>query len=80
MVCVEQLAKHGAEIEALKDARNYLNTVMNGRTDLPPIKEWRKEQQSLTAAKYAACERYYALQDEVRSVEQPTQGRGEYHA
>ena len=43
---------------------------MNGRTDPSPIKDWRKEQQSLTAAKYAACERYYALQDEIRSVEQ----------
>ena len=43
---------------------------MNGRTDPPPIKDWRKEQQCLTAAKYALCERYYALQDEVRSIEQ----------
>jgi len=66
--------KHSAEIEAFKGARDYLNTVMNGRTDPPPIKEWRKEHQSLTAAKYAACERYYALQDEVRSVEQLRKG------
>jgi len=43
---------------------------MNGRTDPVPIKEWRAEQTKLTATKYAACERYYALQDEVRSVEQ----------
>ena len=28
-----------------------------------------KDPKKLTAAKYAACERYYALQDEVRSVE-----------
>ena len=47
---------------------------MNGRTDPPPIKDWRKEQQSLTAAKYAACEHYYTLQDEVRSVEQLRKG------
>jgi len=47
---------------------------MNGRTDPPLIKDWRKEQQSLTAAKYTACERYYALQDEVRSVEQLRKG------
>jgi hypothetical protein len=66
--------KHSAEIEAFKDAREYLNAVMNGRTDPPPVKDWRKEQQSLTAAKYAACERYYALQDEVRSVEQLRKG------
>ena len=66
--------KHKTEIEAFKDAREYLNTVMNGRTDPPPIKDWRKEQQSLTAAKYAACERYYALQDDVWSVEQLRKG------
>ena len=62
-------AKHSAEIEAFKDARDYLGAVMNGRTDPPPIKDWKAEQKKLTAAKYAACERYYALQDEVRSVE-----------
>ena len=67
-------AKHGVEIEAFKSARDYLNTVMNGRTDPVPIKEWRAEQTKLTAAKYAACERYYALQDEVRSVEQLRKG------
>lgn len=63
-------AKHGTEIEVFKDAREYLNAVMNGRTDPPPIKDWQAEQKKLTAAKYAACERYYALQDEVRSMEQ----------
>jgi len=31
-------------------------------------------QTKLTAAKYAACERYYALQDEVRNVEQLRKG------
>jgi DNA repair exonuclease SbcCD ATPase subunit len=67
-------AKHSAEIEAFKDAREYLNTVMNGRTDPPPIKDWRKEHERLTAAKYALTERYYALQDEVRSVEQLRKG------
>ena len=67
-------AKHGAEIEAFKDAREYLNAVMNGRTDPVPIKEWRAEHKKLTAAKYAACERYYTLQVEVRSVEQLRKG------
>jgi ATP-dependent exoDNAse (exonuclease V) alpha subunit len=67
-------AKHEKEIEAFKDAREYLNAVMNGRTDPPPIKDWRKEYERLTAAKYALCERYYALQDEVRSVEQLRRG------
>ena len=31
--------------------------------------ERRVEQTKLTATKYTLCERYYALQDEVRSVE-----------
>jgi len=67
-------AKHSKEIEAFKDAREYLNAVMNGRTDPPPIKEWRAEQTKLTTAKYALCERYYALQDDVRSIEQLRKG------
>ena len=61
------------------------NRSVQGRAGIPQrcherqnrpaaIKDWRKEQQSLTAAKYAACERYYALQDEVRSVEQLRKG------
>ena len=66
-------AKHSAEIEAYKSARDYLNAVMNGRTDPPPIKDWQAEQKKLTAAKYALCERYYAIQDE-RSVEQLCKG------
>ena len=61
-------AKHGAEIEAYKDARDYINAVMNDRIGPVPIKDWRKEQQGLTAAKHALCERFHGLQDEVRSV------------
>jgi hypothetical protein len=47
---------------------------MNGRTDPPPIKEWRAEQTKLTTAKYALCERYYALQNDVRNIEQLRKG------
>ena len=47
---------------------------MNGRTDPPPIKDWQAEQKKLTAAKFALTERYYGLQDEVRSVEQLRKG------
>jgi len=36
-------AKHSAEIEVFKDARNCLNVVMNGRADVLPIKDWCKE-------------------------------------
>jgi len=47
---------------------------MNGRTDPPPIKDWQAEQKKLTTAKFALTERYYGLQDEVRSVEQLRKG------
>jgi hypothetical protein len=56
------------------DARDYINTVMNGRTGPVSIKDWRAEQTKLTATKYALCERYYALQDEIRSFEQLRKG------
>ena len=62
-------AEHKKEIETYKDAREYLNAVMNGRTDPPPIKTWRAEQTKLTAAKFDLTGRYYALQDDVRSME-----------
>ena len=48
---------------------------MNDRTDPPPIKEWLKEQQSITAAKYAVC--YTTTLQEHGAV---TQGHGEYYA
>jgi hypothetical protein len=41
---------------------------MNGNT-VVPAKTWKKKQKELTARKYALCERYYSLRDEVRSVE-----------
>ena len=43
---------------------------MNGRTDPVPIKDWRTGQTKLAAAKYALYARYYAIQDEIRSVGQ----------
>jgi hypothetical protein len=67
-------SEHKKEIEAYKKARDYLKAVMGDRTDPPPIKDWRKEHERLTAAKYALCERYYALQDDVRSMEQLRKG------
>ena len=62
-------AKHSKEIEAFKGAREYINAVMNGRTDPVPIKAWQAEQTKLTAAKRALTERYYGIQGEVRSME-----------
>jgi hypothetical protein len=60
--------KHSEEIQSYKDAKQYLDAVMNGRTGLP-IKEWKAEQTKLAAEKYSLCEEYYRLKDETRSVE-----------
>ena len=41
---------------------------MNGRTQLP-IKDWQKEQQELLAKRYALCDEYYSLKEEITSAE-----------
>jgi hypothetical protein len=41
---------------------------LNGRTEIP-IKKWRAELETLTAEKYALCDEYYRLDDELKSVE-----------
>ena len=62
-------AKYKTEIDLFKNARDYINAVMNGRTDPVPVKDWQAEQKKLTAYKFTLCEKYYSLQDEIRSVE-----------
>ena len=41
---------------------------MNGRTKLP-IADWQKEQKELAAKRYALCDEYYALKEEVPNME-----------
>lgn len=60
--------KHAVEIRLYRDAADYFKAVMNGRTELP-IKKWKKELIDQTAEKYALCDEYYQLDDELRSVE-----------
>lgn len=60
--------KHSEEIRSYKDAKQYLDAVMNGRTGLP-VKEWKAEQARLATEKYLLCEEYYRLKDETRSIE-----------
>lgn len=60
--------KHSEGIQSYKDAKQYLDAVMNGRTGLP-IKEWKAEQTKLIADKFSLCEEYYRLKDETRSAE-----------
>ena len=60
--------KHFEAIQAYEAAKKYLAGVLNGRTFIP-LKEWQAEQKKLTAEKFTLCEKYYRLQDEVRSVE-----------
>ena len=60
--------KHHEAIQEYEAARTHLNGVMGDNKTLP-IKAWEKEQRTLTGKKFDLCERYYSLQDEVRSVE-----------
>jgi hypothetical protein len=60
--------KHAEEIRLYKESAEYFKGVMNGRTELP-IKKWKAELETLTAEKYALCDEYYKLDDELRSVE-----------
>jgi septal ring factor EnvC (AmiA/AmiB activator) len=60
--------KHEKEIEQYKTTYQYLKDHLNGRTAIPE-KEWRVELASLIAERYALCEEYYKLKDDVKSVE-----------
>ena len=60
--------KHFEEIQLYESAKQYLNAVLNGRTDIP-VKAWQSEQATLTAERFSLCEDYYHLKDETRSVE-----------
>ena len=60
--------KHSEKIQDYEAARDYLKGVMGANKALP-IKAWQSEQKKLTDAKFTLCERYYELQDELRSVE-----------
>ena len=60
--------KHESEIEQYRAAYQYLEDHLNGRTAIPE-REWRAEHAALTAERYALCEEYYKLRDDVKSVE-----------
>jgi len=62
-------AKQKKEIDAYKDARDYFKAVMNGSKDPVPINQWKSEEKKLIKSKFALCERYYGLKDNVRSME-----------
>jgi len=61
-------AKHADAIEAYQSAQEYFVGVMNGRKDLP-IKDWQKEQKELAAKRYAMCDEYYALKEQIPATE-----------
>ena len=60
--------KHSNEIQFYRDAKSYLDEIMNGNKTIP-IKEWQAEQKKLTFDKYMLCENFYRLKDEVHYVE-----------
>jgi hypothetical protein len=60
--------KHAGEIRLHREATEYFKGVMNGRTELP-VKKWWAEWEKLTAEKYALCDEYYQLDDDLKNVE-----------
>ena len=60
--------KHADAIEAYQAAMAHFSAVMNGRTKLP-IVDWQKEQKELAAKRYALCDEYYTLKEEIPNME-----------
>jgi len=60
--------KHADAIEAYQAAQQHFTAMMNGRTALP-IKDWQKEQKELAAKRYALCDEYYSLKEEILNIE-----------
>jgi len=60
--------KHSAEIEAYQAAQQHFEAVMNGRSTLP-ISDWQKEQKELAAKRYALCDEFYLLKEEIPNME-----------
>ena len=60
--------KHSVEIEAYKDADDYLRTVLNGRAQIP-ISTWQSQQKEMTAKRFALAEKFYGIKDEIKSAE-----------
>ncbi|MCL1852816.1 MAG: hypothetical protein FWF88_07270 [Peptococcaceae bacterium] len=60
--------KHADEIKQYKATSKYLADHLNGRDKIPE-KDWREEQAKLTAERYADCDVYYKLREDVRMVE-----------
>jgi hypothetical protein len=60
--------KHADEISQYESAVTYLNDHLNGRTTIPD-KEWRSERNKLLADRYAHCDDYYKLREDVQNVE-----------
>ena len=62
------LEKHSNEIHAYREAKSYLDNVMNGKSPIP-VKAWESEKKKLTADRIALGEKYYNLKDEIKVVE-----------
>ena len=60
--------KHADEIKQYESASAYLKAHLNGYAKIPE-KDWQAEFDQLTAERYALCEDYYKLKDDVKNVE-----------
>ena len=60
--------KHAAEIERYESASRYLKDHLNGYGKIPE-NEWKTEREKLLAGRFARCDEYYKLRDDVKSLE-----------
>ena len=60
--------KHAGEIEQHEAALTYLKENLNGHGKIPE-KDWRAQRESLLAERYAHCDEYYKLREDIKSVE-----------
>jgi len=59
---------HAWEIEQYEASLTYLKDNLNGHGKIPE-KDWRAQRESLLAERYAHCDEYYKLREDIKSVE-----------
>lgn len=60
--------KHSEKLSQFENAKEYFDSVMNGRKTLP-IKEWQKEHKDLLEEKILLSEKFYKYKDDLKNVE-----------
>lgn len=60
--------KHVEEISQYESALTYIKENLNGYSKIPE-KDWRAERDKLLAERYAHCDDYYKLREDIKNVE-----------